>query len=109
MCKSKTLLNKNKQGALSSCACGNYRFSFHQLCWELSTTEYKEMVDHVQAVSTKNWELELNRFTWQVKIPLNLDGMQRTLCCSVEEYNALSFLLMGHNHFTPLANNQLLN
>lgn len=109
MCKSRTLLNKNKQGALSSCACGNYRFSFHQLCWELTAAEYNEMVDHVEAVSTKDWELELNRLTWQVKIPLNLDGMQRTLCCSVEEYSALSFLLMGHNHFTPLANNQPLN
>lgn len=109
MCKSRTLLNKNKQGALSSCACGNYRFSFHQLCWELTAAEYNEMVDHVEAVSTKDWELELNRLTWQVKITLNLDGMQRTLCCSVEEYNALSFLLIGHNHFTPLANNQPLN
>ena len=109
MCKSKTLLNKNKQGALSSYACESYRFSFYQLYFELSTPEYNEMVDHIETVSTKDWELELNRLTWQVKIPLNLDGMQRTLCCSVEEYNDLSFLLTGHNHFTPLANNQLLN
>lgn len=109
MCKSRTLLNKNKQGALSYCACGNYRFSFHQLCWELSTKEYNDLVDNIEAVSSKDWELELNQFTWQVKIPLNLVGMQRTLFCSVKEFNALSFLLIGHNYFTPFANDQILN
>jgi hypothetical protein len=109
VCKSRILLNKNKQGALSSYACESYRFSFYQLYLELSTPEYNEMVDHIETVSTKDWELELNCLTWQVKISLSLDRTRITLCCSVEEYNALSFLLMGHNHFTLLANNQPLN
>lgn len=109
MCKTRTLLNKNKQGTLSSCACGNYRLSFHQLCWEFTAKEYKKLTFSVGAVQTSDWELELNCLNWYVKIPLDQAGMTRTLCCNEEEYEALSFLLKGNQRLKTIANNLSLN
>lgn len=109
MCNRRTLLNKNKQGTLSSCSCGNYRLSFHQLCWEFSAKEYKEFACSVDAITTSDWELELNCLNWYIKIPFNQAGMLRTLCCNEEEYEALSFLLNGNERFRKIANNLSLN
>lgn len=109
MCKAKTLLSKNKQGALSICACGNYRLTFNQLCWELTAGEYEQLNASVASIQTSDWELELNHFNWYAKIPLNIENQPRTLCCSEEDYTALSFLLKGHQYIHTTIDNLSLN